>query len=541
MWKWRNLEVMLLLSALLPAGALSVTAEDLSLSKQRTDCFATDEVERPSSQHVFGTHNFLIHYDTEGQKAVYNSDIDADPSDGVPDYINRMAEYFEKSWATYIEELGYDPPPPDNGLGGDDRYDIYVTRITGRTEREFPSIYYPNREAYASYIFIGNDMRNEHHPNDPYPFLKVTCAHEFYHAVQLAYRGNPMDETSWWYELTAVWAEDLVFDEVNEHYYYLSDYFPKIHNSIYLSGPPHSYGAWVFAEYLSERYGKSIIREVFEKLKTDNNESIFAINDVLSDYMLEFNIEFSLFSGWNYFTAENYKDGFYEEGEAFPISVPISDSHYYYPVNWINNQIELENLGISYIYFGSPDIPKGDLVISFQSSENYPEGVCLAGIYDDRPISLKAYKLDANETYEFRVTEFDHCYGAVLAINWSYQGFSEIENTAGYKYSAYIDSLIDGIAEGEPPVPGEFTIIGNHPNPFNLATEITFYWNSNPSYYNISIYDITGRQVEAFGGSADTGINQVKWKANDDLTSGVYFYRLSVDDNSLGGRMLLLK
>lgn len=54
--------------------------------------------------------------------------------------------------------------------------------------------------------------------------LKVTLAHEFGHAVQLLSYGL-WDEDIWFYEMTSIWLEEAVFDDVNDYYAYIPRFF----------------------------------------------------------------------------------------------------------------------------------------------------------------------------------------------------------------------------------------------------------------------------------------------------------------------------
>ena len=54
--------------------------------------------------------------------------------------------------------------------------------------------------------------------NTPLENMQVTAAHEYFHAVQYAYDAT---EASWFMEATATWAEDEVYDSVNDNVNYL--------------------------------------------------------------------------------------------------------------------------------------------------------------------------------------------------------------------------------------------------------------------------------------------------------------------------------
>ncbi len=60
---------------------------------------------------------FIIHFDTTGSFAVYHPNEDINPADGIPDYVNRTAEYFESAYDSLVLGLGFDPPPSDGSAG----------------------------------------------------------------------------------------------------------------------------------------------------------------------------------------------------------------------------------------------------------------------------------------------------------------------------------------------------------------------------------------------------------------------------------------
>jgi hypothetical protein len=494
---------------------------------------------RPSLPLKYETENFCIHYDTTGTFAVYRPSEDIDPLDGIPDYINRMAEYLEESHHIFVGVLGFDPPASDEGLGGNGKYDIYVTDIAGLTVPEARSNHYPNRLAYIAYTYIGNDLRNQNHPSDPLPLLKATCAHEYFHAIQMVYRAYTTDETVWWYEITANWAEERVFDDLNEVYYYLRDYYSKIDKSLYYTGGSFMYGAWPFAEYLSQNYGDDIIRRIFVQL-INLNQSLSAIDQVLGNYGSSLGKAFTAFGGWNYFTNDNWQPGFFEEGMDFPVTVPIAVTHMAYPTGIIETPQALENMGIAYIFFGSANTTKPSLAISFTSGENNKIDLALGIIRQNQPVAYSTYELDKGERLTLRIRDFSSSQGAVLAVNWPYQGTISYDS-ADYHYEAKLDTNFTGITDNETITPERFELLGNYPNPFNSSSIIFFNWNLAPANYTIAMYDIGGRLIDSRTGLAYTGTNKINWTAPGELAGGVYFYRLSLDGYHLDGKMLFLK
>jgi hypothetical protein len=89
--------------------------------------------------------------------------------------------------------------------------------------------------------------------------------------------------------------------------------------------------------------------------------------------------------------------------------------------------------------------------------------------------------------------------------------------------------------------PTDFALPQNYPNPFNSSTIISFDLRE-ASFVNLSIYDISGREVASIvNGQRSMGAHQVVWDA-EGLPSGIYFVKLKVDNGwSSVRKMLLLK
>jgi hypothetical protein len=496
-----------------------------------SDCL-TMLLVRPQLSFEYETEHFLIHYEKSGENAVYHPDEDSLPSDGIPDYVNRIADYLEMAYTIYSEHLGLDLPPPDNGAGGDDKYDIYVTDIIGRTTPDLPTNYYPGRAAYTAYTFIGHDLQIS--------FLKATCAHELFHAFQLAYRGYPDDGNYyWWYELSANWAEEQVFDDLNDIYNYIPDYYRKIDRSLYSTGGTHMYGAWVFAEYLSENYNDEIINRIFNYLITFN-KSIYAIDAALGEHNEDINSCYGDFARWNYFTANRWRQGFFEEGEYFPETVPVSMTHQFYPTGIIETPRGVENLGCVYLTFNKPELQKANLNILFNAGANHPLDISITATYTNRPMLKTISKLERNEQVHIRVIDFAHTEEVILAVYWPYAGVTAIDS-ACYSYSADIDTISSSITEDYQTLPTRFEFESIYPNPFNSNCLIAFSWNQQPAQYSMKIFDIGGRLIDNQNGYAQTGKNKIVWKPSVAISGGVYFCNLSINGSQVTQKLLYLR
>ncbi len=494
---------------------------------------------RPEMQHSWGTPDgfFLIHYNTEGEWAVYHPHEDDDPADGVPDYVNRLGEFLQQSYAVIIDELGYDPPPFDEGEGGDDRYDVYITDVLAETAPEYPSDQYPGRPAYTSFIQLGHDMRSPRYPDDPYPLLKTSAAHEFFHATQFAYRAFSSDLVPWWFECTACWAEEMVFDEINDVYFRLPYYLPFLHQSLYQTDSPFIYGAWLFPEYLSEKIGPWVIKGCWEKFASVD-QAMEAIISSFDEFGLNFRYQYCNHIIWNYFTGPNYRDGFYDEAAYFDETVGVARIHNSYPVPWLDNPVDQENVSGAYIEFQKPQVNKGSLVLDYLNPTDDIQSISVAVIRSSSSIETYVYPVENHVVFSVTVPEIADCEKVILMPVWCYEGWPRT-GTTSYSYRAYVDTTQTSVAD-DGASEMEFELKGHYPNPFNGSVTIEL---SSPAdrYYRFQIYDIAGRLVFDDHRACGAGINRFVWNAPAELAGGIYFYSVSSGSRVELGRMLYLK
>lgn len=90
-----------------------------------------------------------------------------------------------------------------------------------------------------------------------------------------------------------------------------------------------------------------------------------------------------------------------------------------------------------------------------------------------------------------------------------------------------------------------FLLGQNYPNPFNPTTRITYQLNK-ATQVQLSVYDITGREVNRLVDQYQpVGDYSVEWGSNaangQKLSSGIYFARLNVNNESATRKMILTK
>jgi hypothetical protein len=99
--------------------------------------------------------------------------------------------------------------------------------------------------------------------------------------------------------------------------------------------------------------------------------------------------------------------------------------------------------------------------------------------------------------------------------------------------------LLNPTASLVAPLPTQFAVNGNYPNPFNANTKINFDL-PEASHVSVQIYSVTGQLVESISGQFDAGSHSVAWDASD-VSSGVYFYKVAAGNYSQTMKMTLLK
>ncbi|GEM_PF-1203519 len=275
-------------------------------------------LERPVRHEYFDSDHFRIHYDTSGQHAPPLDDTN--PANGIPDYVDSMSLVLEYVWSFEIDTLGFIEPVSDGGEGGDLHYDVYLSDIGGMGYYgvTYPETIQPDGRTWSSYIEQENDYANTifvpmGYDVNPMAAVKVTSAHEFFHAIHFSIDAYEFSGGRfWWYEVSAVWMEDVVFDEVNDYLYYLKYFFhyPWLSLETFttsISDIPrfmHPYAACVWGRFLEERFDRDVMRQIWEICGSIPGYNVLPATDlVLNDYGSSFKDAFMEFTSWNYFTA----------------------------------------------------------------------------------------------------------------------------------------------------------------------------------------------------------------------------------------------
>jgi len=89
-------------------------------------------------------------------------------------------------------------------------------------------------------------------------------------------------------------------------------------------------------------------------------------------------------------------------------------------------------------------------------------------------------------------------------------------------------------------LPNDFDLSQNYPNPFNPSTKISFSI-SNDNIVRLSVYNLLGQEVSVLvDGYKKAGKYEIDWTA-ENLSSGIYFYKLKTEKLTLTRKMSLIK
>lgn len=381
---------------------------------------------------------FKLHFDTAGPNAVASTDTNGN---SIPDFIDRCAAYADTSYVQHAV-LGYWDPPSDGAAGGDSLYDIYFveTGIYGYMVPEGPGPAPWND--YYSYIVLNRDFLDFPPNSDPEGDVvgaaKATVAHEYHHAVQVAYDAG---EDLWFMESDATFMEDIVFDNTNDNYNYLQAFYSAPHLSL-TENSFHGYSCFVWETFLAEKFDTSLMVAIWEGATTS---SVLAVqrDTLLARYGWELDSAFAEFVVWNFVTDSRNDGQHFGEADQY-LPVYIDGGYFGYPVNTIISSHDPAGYGATYLRF-FPGAAIGTLELTFNGSQPQEWSVCI----------VKS------------VLENEHEFEKILLDSISYSGSIEIPNFENY----YSVTMI-GINLSEPSPSSSFSYSADVNIPYSLTSTV---------------------------------------------------------------------
>lgn len=320
-----------------PGWTFSHAAELRPDSPRSTELFrydVGDVVESLASP----TGEFRVHYTRQGTHAVASTDADGS---GVPDTVERVARLYDEVLRFY-RGRGFRAPVTDGDLldnGGDAAFDVYLVDFNRSADGAY------RREACrqdkpaicSGYMVQENDFLGYGYPSVEVA-ERVVASHELFHAVQAAYDA---DQGSLLAEGTAVWASEQFDVTLPDFESQIRGYFQNTDRSLDkpLPGPvdPFSYGSAIYFQYLSERLGMDVIRELLEATEDGAGGTADPAWYTLLPAFLEargssFADSFATFVAWNTFTGPSATAGYgYARARNYPgfartaVTAPVAE------------------------------------------------------------------------------------------------------------------------------------------------------------------------------------------------------------------------
>ena len=263
---------------------------------------------------------FRVHFTRAGRNAVPGKDLD---DSGVPDFVEQVGRAYDEVAAFYAQSLSFRAPLGDGQLGGDGLFDVYLLDFGGAADGTFQvdGCSLSNPDACAGHILQENDFAGYAY-SGALQGSRVLGSHEYFHAIQSAYdrkQGVVVEEG------TAVWGSTRFDPSLGELEGFASGYLSQTDRA--LDSPPpgpvpsFAYGSALFFEFLDERYGPDVVRQLWERCERAEQKSWLARLDELlqAQYQSSFPAAFSEFSRWNLYTgsaADSSKA--WADGRGFP-------------------------------------------------------------------------------------------------------------------------------------------------------------------------------------------------------------------------------
>ena len=506
---------------------------------ERTEASGLDE--------TYDNGMFRFHYTTTGSNAVSTADTN---SNSIPDYIDVMSETFNTVDEYQLTTLGFSEPPGDswyptnNDNGGNGSYDVYIRNagsgVYGYVMQEDwadgAGDNWGNNEnssanevnAFTSYMVMRHNY--DGFPNTLIENIQVTAAHEFFHAVQFGYDGF---EESWVFEATSVQMEEMIYDDVNDCYQYMSSWFNNPHQALNLDSDDRWYGSFIFFEYVNSHLSVDAIKAFWEQSITHDSYygeySIQTLDEAFSDLGSSFEDMLNGMSIANRVLSSSVyiSPYYYEEADSYTVT-PSTFSTVSFTAggNETVSSTNLESNAAQYIKLNTNDPVSVSLANDVGNNSDL-ELHAIISFGDSAWTILSSNPINVNQTSASSI------YLVVVSQNPDASNFD------------YTLSFTDGVASVEPEIPMSFSVSNAYPNPFNPQTHIQIDLSVSEKI-NVFIYDINGRFVKTLlNGKINAGQHVLTWNGLDGngnpASSGTYLVRLKGEKEESWQKVTLLK
>src|SRR3972149_7700908 len=230
----------------------------------------------------------------------------------IEENLSMAAMSIDSAYNFEVNYLGYPAPPSDNGMGGDNLYDIYIVNLGGGLYGYTESEDDLGGQKYTSFIVVDNDYAGYY--STGIKGARVTLAHEFHHSIQMGNYILRFDDT-FFYEITSTSMEEFVYDDVNDYYAYMSSYFQNPQKAF---AENDGYNLAIWNIYLKENFGFGIIKKQWELMPTQR--AMNTINTSITEAGSSFKHELNNFGVWTHYTKyRTIPNKYFEEAAFYPL------------------------------------------------------------------------------------------------------------------------------------------------------------------------------------------------------------------------------
>lgn len=272
-----------ILSAQVPIKCNLISVETSNIETIRQNPPQTD------TSIISATGFFRIYFDSTGTDAPELTDLNGN---GISDYVDEVAVMADSARKVLVDIMGFLPVP-------------------GQDEAPYP-IYISNRDPYnyglntnGGWIEIDNNYSQGFYTLG-LQAMRVTIAHEYFHAVQRKYR-DLSNENRYFYEFSSTWIEDIIIPDGNDYLFWLDGpnriwTYPEIAFSETDGYSVAFYGHYLntIVEEIEIGMESNLVREIWEKIGNTNLTFSSCINSILNDY------NYSFIESWTDFIARNH-------------------------------------------------------------------------------------------------------------------------------------------------------------------------------------------------------------------------------------------
>lgn len=523
-----------------PVRCLTPTIVEFEAAKSRLSRSAVQEIEGYLTPKTSGLRavyfspggKFQLTYDTVGANAPPSTDTT--PANGIPDFVERCAQYFDYSWTYEIDTLGFRAP----ALPGDGTYDVFFANMGAYG---FTSVAGTTTEITIENNFVGFPP-NDDPDGDQLGAAKVTIAHEFKHASQ--FTNNAWSEGGW-VELDATWMEDIAYDAANDYYNYIN---PTGSQSQLVqpwaaldAGGTGSYEDCLWQHYLSEKHGNQFIVDLYDRRRTIPSENMkTSYSQILGTYGSSWEVAYPEFMEWCWFTGSRAEAGFgFGESTTYRRMELRDPNVAVYPFTDNDNVDQISGHPRRF----NPGNPTLSPRVQFDGLDGHATFVVSVIVKETAgAFTVTHPTLGAGNVADYTVPL---PWSAISYVGVIVTNAKRTGGPVNYSLTVSETASATGIETSFLSDPERLSILPNSPNPFTTNTAIRFAV-PRATRGSLKVVDVAGRVVRTLlDGTIERGANEVKWDATNHagkrVPAGVYWARLETADGSDARKMLRIQ